>query len=115
MHISKFTAHALEDVKNLPKNVRNALKKEFQTKIHVNPTNCSEALTGLLTGFRSFHFGNFRVVCKIYDDLKAVAVVGVGKKDRDHQTNLYRKLEELAKTGKLADAVLATMRLLDPE
>jgi addiction module RelE/StbE family toxin len=112
LYVSKFTPKALQDIKDLPKNVRNALKKKFEKQIHVDPVSCSEPLTGPLADFRSFHLGNYRVVYKVYEDLKAIAVVGVGEKDSDHQTELYKKLENIAKSGRLAEAVLDTLRLL---
>lgn len=90
--------------------MKNSLKREFQKKIHVNPTECSEPLTGILEGFRSFHFGNYRVVYRVFEDIHTVSVVGIGKKDKKHQTELYKRLERLAQTGKLAAAVLETYR-----
>lgn len=110
MYVSKFTDEALENIKSLPKNIKNALRKEFQKKIHVNPVNCSEPLTGVLEGFRSFHYGSYRVVYRIFEDIQTISVVAIGKKDKTHQTDLYRKLESLAKTGKLAESVLKALR-----
>lgn len=110
MYSSKFTDGALEDIRKLPKNVRNALKKEFQKKIHVDPVSCSEELSGILGDFRSFHYGDYRVVYRVFADIKTVSVVGVGKKNRDHRTDLYKRLEALARKGRLADAVLETYR-----
>ena len=110
MYCSKFTPDALASIKELPRNVKNRLKKEFEKKIHINPTGCSEPLTGELEGFRSFHFGDYRVVYKVFEDIHAVSVVGIGKKDKNHYTNLYKRLENLAKQGKLAEAVLETYR-----
>jgi hypothetical protein len=43
-----------------------------------------------------------------------VAVVTIGKKDKRHQTDLYKRLEALAKAGKLAKAVLETYRSITP-
>ena len=110
MYSSKFTDDALKDVKKLPKNVRNALKKEFEKKIHVNPIHCSEELSGVLGDFRSFHYGAYRVVYRVFEDIRVIAVVGLGKKNKDHRTDLYKRLEVLAKKGRLADAVLQTYR-----
>jgi mRNA-degrading endonuclease RelE of RelBE toxin-antitoxin system len=112
VYCSKFTDNALQDVKTLPKSVRNALKKEFEQKLHVDPVSCSEPLRGDLEQFRSFHYGDYRVVFRIFDDLKAIAVVGVGKKDAVHQTELYKQLEMMARSGKLAETVLETYRSL---
>ena len=114
MHCSKFTDEAVENIKRLPKNVKNALKKEFEKKIHVDPIGCSEPLTGLLEGFRSFHFEDYRVVYKVIEDVRTVAVVAIGKKNKGHQTDLYKRLEALAKTGRLAKAVLETYRSIAP-
>ncbi len=112
MYRSKFTADALDDVKRLPKHVRNSLKAEFKKKIHVDPIACSEALTGPLEEFRSFHFGKYRVIYRVFEHIKVVAVVGVGKKDAGHHAEIYRKLETLAASGKLAATVLDTFRVL---
>ena len=113
MYVSKFTNDALEDIRSLPKNVRNALKREFEKKIHQNPIACSEPLTGPLAAFRSFHFRNYRVIYRVHEELKTIAVVGVGKKDKTHHAEIYIKLEQLAKSGKLADEFLRAIRLLE--
>jgi mRNA-degrading endonuclease RelE of RelBE toxin-antitoxin system len=112
LYRSVFTDDALEEVKELPKNVRNALKKEFEKKIHVDPFGYSEELSGILGQYRSFHY---RVVYRVFEDSKVVSVVGLGKKNKDHQTGLYKRLEDLAKRGRLADAVLETYRKIAPE
>jgi mRNA-degrading endonuclease RelE of RelBE toxin-antitoxin system len=112
LYTSKFTDEALADIRRLPKNVRNALRDEFKNKIHVDPAGCSEPLEGLLADYRSFHYGDYRVICRVFEDIQAVSVVGVGKKDRDHHAEIYRQLEALAANGKLAQAVLDTYRAL---
>jgi mRNA-degrading endonuclease RelE of RelBE toxin-antitoxin system len=110
LYRSFFTDNALENIKKLPKAVRNSLKQEFEKKIHVNPIECSEPLSKPLQNFRSFHFGDYRVIYRVFKDLKAVSVVGVGKKDRHHQSDIYKQLEALANSGKLAAVVLDTIR-----
>jgi mRNA-degrading endonuclease RelE of RelBE toxin-antitoxin system len=107
---SRFTSQALEAIKRLPKNLRNSLKREFTQKIHINPIEYSEALSGPLEAFRSFQYRDYRVVYQVLEDLKIVAVVGVGKKDRHHHGEIYKRLEDLATSGKLAAAVLDTYR-----
>jgi mRNA-degrading endonuclease RelE of RelBE toxin-antitoxin system len=112
LYCSKFIPEALEDIKKLPKNVRNALKKEFEKKVHVNPVECSEPLFGMLEFYRSFHYGDYRVVYRVFEDIRAVSVIGVGKKDKAHRTDLYNRLEDLAKKGRLAEAILETYRVV---
>ncbi len=113
MFTARFTGEALNNIKELPKNVQNALRKELLKKILVNPSGCGEPLLDLLAGFRSFHFGDYRMVHKVFAEKRVVAVVGVGKKDKTHQTDLYKRLEASAKTGKLAEAVLRTYKSLE--
>ena len=113
MYSSGFTSDAVEDIRALPKNARNRLKREFQKKILQNPVACSEPLVGPLAAFRSFHFLSYRVVYGVYEDLKMIAVVSVGKKDKAHFAEIYGRLEQLAKTGKLAEEFLRAIRLLE--
>ena len=94
MYTSKFIDEALADVKKLPKNVRNALRGKFKKKIHIDPVGCSEPLEGLLADYRSFHYGDYRVIYRVFEDIKAVSVVGVGKKERiiTRQSTINSKL-----------------------
>lgn len=114
MYRSQFTSDALDNTRKLPRNVRNALKREFQHKIHHDPIACSEPLTGPLKDFRSFHYGDYHVIYRVFEDLKIVTVVGIGKKDEHHQAEIYNQLEVLAKSGELAASVLASFRSLSP-
>jgi mRNA-degrading endonuclease RelE of RelBE toxin-antitoxin system len=107
----RFTADAVSDIKRLPKNIRNSLRGKLEKTVQKDPSRCSQPLAEPLAGFRSFHFGNYRVVLRVYEDLKAIAVVGVGAKAGDHHAEIYKRLENLANTGKLADFVLKTSRL----
>lgn len=110
MYTLKFTAEAIADIKGLPKGSKNSLKAELTGKLAVDPEGCSMALRDSLDGFRSFHWRSYRIVFGIFEDLKAIAVVGVGKKDHDPDLNIYRRLEAAAERGALADKVLSTIR-----
>ena len=112
MYVAKFTPQAVADIRRLPKNTRTFLKREFGKTILQDPSGCSEGLTEPLAGFRSFHFREYRIVYRLYEDLNAIAVVGVGKKTSDPNSDVYKRLESLASSGKLADTVLRTLRLL---
>lgn len=111
MYISKFTDTACEQIKRLPKNVRNSLKRDFKKTILRDPLGCSEGLSGVLADFRSYHFSEYRVIYRVFEDLRAIAVVGVSKKNTHHHSDIYKHLEALAKSGEIADSVLKTMRL----
>ncbi len=110
MYILKFTDEGLQDVKDLPKNVRNSLKKEMVEKVQRDPIGCAEPLQGVLAGWYSFHFLKYRVIYKVFEDLGAVSVVGIGTHDPDVDLDIYRRLEAAVQSGKIAESVLLTLR-----
>ncbi len=110
MYILKFTDDGLADVKNLPKNVRNALRKVLRDNVAKDPCTCSKPLNEPLKGYRSFTWEDYRIIYRVFEDLKAVAVVGIGQRDAQSSTNVYKRLEVLAEGGRLAEKVLLSLR-----
>ena len=110
MYTIKFTDAGLQDVKDLPKNVKNALKKELVEKLAADPQGHGEALHHALEGWHSFHYLEYRVVYKIFEDLLAIGVAGIGKHDKDAEVDIYRRLEGAVKNGQLAHSMLLTLR-----
>ena len=111
MYALKFTGNAVSDIKAVvPKNLKGPLKKELLKRVAPEPFACSHELQGLLQGYRSFAWRKYRVVYKVFDDLAAVAVVGVGLRSPQSTENIIRKLEVLAQTGQLAQGVLFSLR-----
>lgn len=112
MYRSQFTDDAKADIRARPKNIRNSLRKEFEKVVHVDPYECSVKLGGDLSDFRSFHYEEYRIVFRVFEDIEAIIVVSAGKKDADHHAEVYKHLETLAQKGKLAETVLETYRSL---
>lgn len=110
MYVIQFTDDGLANVKALPKSVRNSLKAVLQQRLSNNPEGRSVELEGLLAGWRSFHGRKYRIVFKVYEDLKTIAIGGVGERQPGSQADIYRKLEALAASGKLAENVLRVLR-----
>lgn len=111
MYVLKFTGTAVADIKAvIPKHLKGPLRKDLLEKVAVDPLGCSHELREDLAGYRSFVWQDYRVVYKIFDDLKAIAVVGVGLRSAQSTENVYRRLETLARTGKLAQGVLFSLR-----
>jgi mRNA-degrading endonuclease RelE of RelBE toxin-antitoxin system len=106
----QFTADGLKDAKRLPKGVRNSLAKELKNKLAKDPLSCSEELRDPLGGWRSFHCGKHRVVFKLYKEMKLIAIAGIGEHSAQPTKDIYRKLELLAKRGRLAEDILAAFR-----
>jgi mRNA-degrading endonuclease RelE of RelBE toxin-antitoxin system len=111
VYVLKFTSDAIVDIKTLiPKSVKGPLQKELRDRVAVDPIGCSHELHEDLEGYRSFVWQDHRVVYRVFEDHKAVAVVGVGLRSAPSTENVYRKLETLARTGKLAQGVLFSLR-----
>lgn len=106
----QFTTDGLRDAKYLPKGVRNSLAKELKNKLARDPLSCSEELREPLAGWRSFHCGKYRVIFKLYEEMKLIAVAGIGQHSSQPTQDIYRKLELLAKRGRLAEDILAALR-----
>jgi mRNA-degrading endonuclease RelE of RelBE toxin-antitoxin system len=110
--IIEFTPSAKIDVRSIPKGLRQSLRKRLEEVVAVNPENCSEELTGPLAEFRSHHFEEYRIIYKILPTHHKVVVVGVGEKNADHHAEIFKNLEGLANAGKLAESILASMRVI---
>ena len=105
-----FTDEGLKDVKALPKNVRSHLKKEILKRIGKDPRGCSYELKPPLEKYRSCHIADYRVVFYLAEDIRSVAIAGIGKHSKNVSKDVYKKLESLINQGKLAERILATLR-----
>ena len=113
MYQVRFTREALEDVKALPKNVRNSLKKEIP-QLAANPMGSSLPLREPLQGWRSYHWRNYRIIFMAFEESQTIAVAAVGKRHPSSHSDIYRKLERLAQEGRLAEKVLKIVREFRP-
>jgi len=97
-----FTEDAVRDVEALHKAVRNSLRKAIAQTLASDPARHSIQLKPPLEQFRSFHWRQYRVVFKLYPNRRMVAVVGLGERAAQSASNVYRRLEALARQGRLA-------------
>jgi mRNA-degrading endonuclease RelE of RelBE toxin-antitoxin system len=111
VYVLKFTSDAITDLKTLiPKNLKGPLKEALLDKVASDPIGCSRDLKKDLLGYRSYQWQEYRIVYKVFDDLRAIAIVGIGLRSPQSAENVYRKLEALARTGELAQGVLFSLR-----
>jgi len=109
-YLVRFTVEGLEDVKGLPRNARNRLKKEIPERIGQDPNGCSDPLRPPLEKYRSCHIGEYRVVFYVADDIRSVAIAGIGKHSKQASKDIYKRLETVVSQGKLAEKILAALR-----
>lgn len=110
----RFTSDAAADIKGLDGSVRNQLRKVLEKKLAVNPEGYGLPLRGSLAGYWKHQFGNHRVVYRIYSQHHMVVVCSVGVRKQGDAEDIYRKLETVAKTGRLSEQLARALGRLLP-
>lgn len=109
-----FTADAGDEVQSLDGSIKNQLKKILTKKIATDPESYGTPLRAPLSGYWKHEFGSHRVIYRIDPDKKLVVVCAVGPRKAGDAADVYRQLEAVAKTGKLAEQIAAVLKLLAP-
>ncbi|HLH07527.1 MAG TPA: type II toxin-antitoxin system RelE/ParE family toxin [Terriglobales bacterium] len=110
----RYTPYAATDIKALDGSVRNQLRKVLEKKLAIDPEGYGLPLRGSLTGYWKHQFGNHRVVYRIYPQHHVVVVCSVGVRKQGDAEDIYRQLESVAKTGRLAEQLASVLRNLLP-
>lgn len=108
----RYTADAAADIKALDGSVRNQLRRVLEKKLAVDPEGYGLPLRGPLAGYWKHQFANHRAVYRIYPEHHAVVVCAVGVRKQGDTEDIYRQLESVAKTGRLADQLASVLRNL---
>jgi len=110
----RYTPDAAADVKGLDGSVRKQLRKVLEKKLAVDPEGYGLPLRGSLAGYWKHQFGSHRVVYRIYSEQHIVVVCAVGARKQGDAEDIYRQLESVAKTGRLAEHLAAVLKNLLP-
>lgn len=110
----RYTSDAAQDINGLDGSVRNQLRKVLEKKLAIDPEGYGLPLRSSLTGYWKHQFGNHRVVYRIYLQHHVVVVCSVGVRKQGDAEDIYRQLESVAKTGRLAEQLAAVLRNLLP-
>ena len=110
----RYTPDAAADIEALDGSVRNQLRKVLEKKLAVDPEGYGLPLRGSLAGYWKHQFGNHRVVYRIYPQHNVVVVCSVGVRKQGDAEDIYRQLESVAKTGRLAEQLAAVLKNLLP-
>jgi mRNA interferase RelE/StbE len=110
----RYTADAAQDIKGLDGSVRKQLRKVLEKKLAVDPEGYGLPLRGSLAGYWKHQFRNHRVVYRIYPQHQIVVVCSVGVRKQGDAEDIYRQLESVAKTGRLAEQLAAVLKHLLP-
>ena len=110
----RFTLDAASDIKALDGSVRNQRRKVLEKKLVVDPEGYGLPLRGSLAGYWKHQFGNHRLVYRIYPGHRVVVVCAVGVGKQGDVEDIYRQLDSVAKTGRLAEQLASVLRNLLP-
>jgi mRNA interferase RelE/StbE len=110
----RYTPDAAADIKALDGSVRNQLRKVLEKKLAVDPEGYGLPLRVSLAGYWKHQFGNHRVVYRIYPEQHVVVVCAVGVRKQRDAEDIYRQLESVARTGRLAEQLASVLRNLLP-
>jgi mRNA-degrading endonuclease RelE of RelBE toxin-antitoxin system len=110
----RYTTDAAADIKGLDGSVRKQLRKVLEKKLAVDPEGYGLPLRGPLANYWKHEFGNHRVVYRIYPAQRVVAVCAVGIRKHGDAEDIYRQLESVSKTGRLAEQLAAVIKNLLP-
>lgn len=110
----RYTPDAAADIKRLDGSIRKQLRKVLEKKLALDPEGYGLPLRGGLTGYFKHQFGNHRIVYRIYAEHCAVVICAVGVRKQGDAEDIYRQLESVARTGRLAERVAAVIKHLLP-
>lgn len=110
----KFTQDAGADIKALDGSFRKQLKTVLEKKLAVDPEGYGLPLRGILSNYWKHEFASHRIVYRFYPDSRVVAVCAVGPRKEGDKEDVYRQLESVANTGRLAEQLASVFKKLLP-
>lgn len=110
----RYTSDAAAEIKALDGSVRNQLRKVLEKKLAVDPEGYGLPLRGSLAGYWKHQFRNHRIIYRIYPPQHVVVVCSVGIRKQGDAEDIYRQLESVARTGRLAEQLASVLKNLLP-
>ena len=108
----RYTPDAATDIRSLDGSVRNRLRKVLDNKLAVDPEGYGMPLRGPLANYWKLEFLNHRIIYRIYPQHHVAVVCAVGIRKQGDAKAIYRQLESVAKTGRLAEQLASVLKNL---
>jgi len=133
----RYTPDAATDIRGLDGGIRNQLRKVLEKKLAVEPEGyglplrgsrsvCSGEFTSPHGGVKpplhqagppvanywKHEFGSHRIIYRVYPQHHVVVVCAVGVRKQGDAEDIYRQLESVAKTGRLAEQLASVLKHL---
>jgi mRNA-degrading endonuclease RelE of RelBE toxin-antitoxin system len=110
----RFTADAAADIRKLDGSVRSQLRKVLEKKLGADPEAYGLPLRHPLTNYWKHEFAQHRVIYRVYRELRIVVVCAVGVRKQGDAADVYKQLEALARTGRVAEQLANVLKHLIP-
>jgi mRNA-degrading endonuclease RelE of RelBE toxin-antitoxin system len=110
----RFTADAAADIQKLDGSVRSQLRKVLEKKLGADPEAYGLPLRHPLTNYWKHEFAQHRVIYRVYRELRIVVVCAVGVRKQGDAADVYKQLEALARTGRVAEQLANVLKQLIP-
>jgi mRNA-degrading endonuclease RelE of RelBE toxin-antitoxin system len=111
----RYAPDAATDIRGLDGSVRKRLRKVLEKKLAVDPEGYGLPLRGPLANYWKHEFGNHCIIYRIYHQHHVVVVCAVGVRKQGDAEDIYRRLESVAKTGRLAGQLASVLKILLPK
>lgn len=108
----RYTPDAAGDIRRLDGSVRKQLRKILEKKLAVDAEGYGVPLRASLAGYWKHRFANLRVIYRIYPAYRMVVVCSVGMRKQGDAEDIYRRLESVANTGRLAEQLASVLKHL---
>jgi len=110
----RYTPGASEDIQQLDGSVRKKLRRVLEEKLAVDPEAYGLPLRHPLTNYWKHEFAQHRIIYRIYREHRVVAVCAVGIRKQGDAGDVYRQLEALARSGRVAEQLASVLKQLIP-
>jgi len=110
----RFTPDAAAEIKKLDGSIAKQLRSVLEKKLCVDPEGYGLPLRGPLAGYWKHEFANHRVVYRIYQIERVVAVCAVGIRKQGDVQDIYNQLSKVMRSGRLAEQVVSVLSKIIP-
>src|SRR6267143_5824742 len=105
----RYTEDAAKEIKELDGSIRKPLRNVLEKKLAVHPEGYGLPLRGPLSGYWKHEFADHRVIYRIYPEPPTVVVCAVGPRKTGDAEDIYKQLDAVSKTGRLAEQLASVL------
>jgi mRNA-degrading endonuclease RelE of RelBE toxin-antitoxin system len=105
----KYTTDAGAEINGLDGSTKKKVKNVLMNKLAINPEGYGTPLHSPLTNYWKHEFSGHRIVYRIYPEQRIVVVCAVGPRKAGDVADVYKKLNKVIESGRLAGQVASVL------